>query len=267
MTHQLKRGICGGNSRRMRGREWKLAPAPGGTGRGGAGAVWEDSGSAPGEPAGADRGYGAGRTTAAGADAGGADGAAEGECGAAGLRTAAGRQEYRAEGAADGADDLGGGTVFPEDDYPSGDADAGSSAHAGGSRGDLQDRPQVSGLPAGGAARGPVADLAGECAADCFSGDRCAVQGRIGRRPECGPGIDGAVSALLGAGAVAGRSGGDAGGTASVDAARGGADSGVDAGRGGRLLPRGVAEGRRDGDGAALLPLVDGAALPGQGGG
>ena len=89
----------------------------------------------------------------------------------------------------------------------------------------------------------------------------------IGGRPECGARTDGAESALLGAGALAGRSGGDAGGTAGGDGAGSGADSGVDAGRRGRMLPRGVAEGRRDGDGAALLSLVDGAALSGAGGG
>ena len=49
--------------------------------------------------------------------------------------------------------------------------------------------------------------------------------------------------------------------------AGGGVDSGIDAGRSGRLLPRGVAEGRRDGDGAAFLSMVDGTALPGQSGG
>ena len=43
------------------------------------------------------------------------------------------------------------------------------------------------------------------------------------------------------------------------------ADSGIDAGRRGRLLPRGVAKGRRDRHGAAFLSLVDGAALPGRG--
>ena len=114
---------------------------------------------------------------------------------------------------------------------------------------------------------GPLQDLAGQCAADCLSGDGCAIPGGLGGRPECGAGIDGAESALLGAGAVAGRSGGDAGRAAGGDGAGSGADSGVDAGRGGRMLPRGVAEGRRDGDGAALLSLVDGAALPGPGGG
>ena len=40
------------------------------------------------------------------------------------------------------------------------------------------------------------------------------------------------------------------------------ADSGVDAAGSGRMLPRGVAEGWRDGDGAALFSVVDGAALP-----
>ena len=47
----------------------------------------------------------------------------------------------------------------------------------------------------------------------------------------------------------------------------GGADSGIDAGRRGRVLSRGVAEGRRDGNGAALLSLVDGTALPRSSGG
>ena len=64
-----------------------------------------------------------------------------------------------------------------------------------------------------------------------------------------------------------GDAGGDAGGVAGGDGAGRGADSGVDAGRGGRMLLRGVAEGRRDGDGAALLSLVDGTAVPGGGGG
>jgi hypothetical protein len=93
------------------------------------------------------------------------------------------------------------------------------------------------------------------------------AQYRVGRRPERGAGTDGAEPALLGAGALAGRSGRDAGGIAGGDGAGGGADSGIDAGRGRRLFPRGVAEGRRDGNGAALLPLVDGGAVPGQGGG
>ena len=35
----------------------------------------------------------------------------------------------------------------------------------------------------------------------------------------------------------------------------------------GRLLPRGVAEGRRDWNGAAFFPVVEGAALPGRRGG
>ena len=86
-------------------------------------------------------------------------------------------------------------------------------------------------------------------------------------RPECGAWIDGAESALLGAGSVAGRPGGDARGPAGVDGAGGGADSGVDAGRRGGMLLRGVAEGARNGDGAAFLSLVDGGAVPGGGSG
>ena len=46
------------------------------------------------------------------------------------------------------------------------------------------------------------------------------------------------------AGALAGRRGGDTGGVARGDGAGSGADSGVDAAGGGRMLPRGVAEGR-----------------------
>ena len=89
----------------------------------------------------------------------------------------------------------------------------------------------------------------------------------IGGRSQCGARIDGAESALLGAGAMAGRSGGDTGGAAGGAGAGGGADSGVDAGWRGRMLLRGVAEGGRDGDGAAFLSLVDGGALSGGGGG
>jgi hypothetical protein len=74
-------------------------------------------------------------------------------------------------------------------------------------------------------------------------------------------------SALFGAGALARRSGGDVGGAAGGDDAGGGADSGVDAGRSGRLLSPGVAKGFGAGDGAALLPVVDGEALPDAGGG
>ena len=79
------------------------------TGPGGAGAIWEDLGPTTSEPAGANRGDGAGRAAFAGEDARGEHGAAEGERSAVGLRAAAGDAEYRAEGAAGGIDDLGGG--------------------------------------------------------------------------------------------------------------------------------------------------------------
>ena len=115
-----------------------------------------------------------------------------------------------------------------------------------------------------GAAGGSAEDVAGECAADCVSGDGRAVPGGERGGPERGAGIDGAESALLGAGALAGRRGGDAGRAAGGDGAGGGADSGVDAAGSGRVLPRGVAEGRRDGDGAAFFPVVDGAARTGR---
>ena len=78
----------------------------------------------------------------------------------------------------------------------------------------------------------------------CVSGDRCSVPRGFSRRPERGPRIDSAESALLGAGAMAGRSGGDAGWVAGGNGTWSGADSGVDAGRGGRVLLRRVAEGR-----------------------
>ena len=93
-------------------------------------------------------------------------------------------------------------------------------------------------------ARGAAADVAGECAADCVSEMDAQYRVVSGGGPERGAGIDGAESALLGAGALAGRSGGDAGGAAGGDGAGGGADSGVDAGGRGRMLSRGVAEGR-----------------------
>ncbi len=64
------------------------------------------------------------------------------------------------------------------------------------------------------AARGAAADIAGKCAADRVSGDGFAVPGGVGGRAERGTRIDGAESALLGAGALAGGSGGDAGGIA-----------------------------------------------------
>jgi len=242
----MKWGIRGGKNGRMRGCRRGLEFLPGGAEQGGTGAVWADSGCSSGEPAWKKRGDGAGRAASEGEDARGQNGAAEGECGAAGLRAAARRAEHCAEGAADGADDLGGGAIFSEDDHASGDADTGGCAYAGVCRGDFQDRTPVSGLAAGESARRDLADFAGECAADCLSGDRCAVPGGLGGRPECGAGIDGAESALFGAGAMAGRPGGDAGGAASIAGSWSGADSGVNAGRSGRMLPRGVAEGRRD---------------------
>ena len=75
-------------------------------------------------------------------------------------------------------------------------------------------------LPAGVASRGSAADVAGQCAADRISGDRFAVPGGLGRRPECGARTDGAEPALLGTGALAGRSGGDPGRVAGGDGSR-----------------------------------------------
>ena len=92
-------------------------------------------------------------------------------------------------------------------------------AHAGGGGGDLPHRAPLSGLVAGGAAQRSAADVAGQRAADCVSGDGRAVPGGVGGRSQCGPGIDGAEPALLGAGALAGRPGGDAGGVAGGDVA------------------------------------------------
>ena len=77
-----------------------------------------------------------------------------------------------------------------------------------------------------------------------FPRDRFAVPRSERGRPERGPGIDGAESALLRAGALARRCSGDTGGLARSDGAGSRADSGVDSAGGGRMLPRGVAEGR-----------------------
>ena len=190
------------------------------------------------------------------------DGAAEGESSTTGLRKAQGGTEHRIEGASDGADDLGGGAVFSEDNYATGDADPGGGAHTGGSRGDLPDRAPVPGLDAGGAAGGTAEDLAGECAATGVSPAGFAVQSGVRRRSQCGAWLDGAEPPLLGTGALAGESGGDTGRLAGGDGAKSGTDCGIDARRSGRMFSRGVAEGRRNGDGSALLSLVAGAALP-----
>ncbi len=144
-----------------------------------------------------------------------------------------------------------------------GTVDGAGGAHPGGSRGDFPHRAPVCGVAAGGAARRATANLAGQCAADRVSEDGRTVPGGDGRRPKCGAGIDGAEPALLGAGALAGRSGRDTGGATGDADAGGGTDSGIDARWGGRMLLRRVAEGPRDGDGAALFPLVDGAGATG----
>ena len=88
---------------------------------------------------------------------------------------------------------------------------------------------------------GPLATSRANCAADCVSGAGLAVPGGDGGGPERGAGADGAEPALLGTGAVAGRSGRDAGGIAGVAGAGCGGDSGVDAARGGRMFLPGVA--------------------------
>lgn len=69
----------------MGGRVFGVEFVPGGAGQRGVGAVWEDSGSTAGALSGSNCGDSASGAIAAGENARRSDGAAEGQCGAAGV--------------------------------------------------------------------------------------------------------------------------------------------------------------------------------------
>ena len=171
---------------------------------------------------------------------------AGGEPGAEEVRGEAGQAEHCAEGAADGDQHMGERAILSEDDHAAGDDDGAGGAYAEGGGKHLQDGGAVLGASAGGAEERGGAEVEGERGADGVSGAGQRVsRGERGGR-ECGAGIDDPEPALLGAGAVAGRRGGDAG------RAEGGGGSGGRGGDGvhadGSLwgVLRGVEGGRRE---------------------